>query len=190
VRVLSISPAFAAGLAFSLCALLPLPAFAQANFGGGAVTASAFEWRPLHDPSPSWRHGFELAWGPTTSVGQGPFRFTGILQLDVRAFDSSSWAVGLSTHAFEAAARLGAIEPHVRAGFALLTVDDFDGQPSIEMLSPRAGAGLGVRVWKLRVSADVYAEYFWRWFGPSALVRGLSLDVRYEKRLPPPLLRQ
>jgi hypothetical protein len=180
----------AASAASLLVATFAGPAAAESSFGGAEVTASAFAWRPLHDASPSWRHGAELAWGPTTAVDQGAFRFTGILQFDVREFDSSSWAVGISTHAFEAAARLGAIEPQVRAGFALLTVDDFDGQLSAELLSPRAGAGLGVRFWKVRVSADVYAEYFWRWFGPSALVRGLSLDVRYERRLPPPLPRQ
>lgn len=158
----------------------------QPTWGGAEVTASSFAWRRANDASPAWRHGAELAWGPTLAVDQGPLRFSGVLQIGVRAFDASSWAIAVSTHAFEVAARLGVLEPQIRAGFALLTLDDFDGEVSAELFSPRVGVGLGVRAGRrARITVGAYAEYFWRWFGPSALVRGLSLDVRYEKPMRP-----
>jgi hypothetical protein len=156
---------------------------AQATTWGGAdVTFGTFAWRRLGDPSPSWQRGLELAWGPTLAVDQGPFHFAGVVQMDVQEFDVSSWAVGLSTNAFEVAARLGPLEPQLRTGFALATIDDFAGHVSAELLTPRVGAGLGVRVFrKVRITVGLYAEYFWRWFGPSDFVRGLTLDVLFER---------
>jgi hypothetical protein len=160
----------------------PRTAIAQSHWGGADVTLGAFEWRRLGDPGPAWRTGLELAWGPTLAVDQGPFRFAGIVQMGVQEFDPKSWAVSLSTNAIEVAARLGPLEPQVRAGCALATVDDFAGQVSAELLSPRVGVGLGLRVSRrVRLTLGAYAEYFWRWFGPSDLVRGLTLDVRVER---------
>jgi hypothetical protein len=155
---------------------------ATTTWGGADVTLGTFAWRRLGDRSPSWQRGFELAWGPTLAVDQGPFRFAGLVQVDVQEFALSSWAVGLNTNAFEVAARLGPFEPQVRAGVALVTVDDFDGNVSAELLSPRVGMGLGLRVFrKVRITVGAYAEYFWRWFGPSDLMRGLTLDIRFER---------
>jgi hypothetical protein len=164
--------------------VVPDRASAQsATWGGADVTLGTFAWRRLGDSSSSWRKGLELAWGPSLAVDQGPFHFAGLIQMDVQEFDVSSWAVGLSTNAFEVAARLGPIEPQLRAGFALATIDDFAGNVSAELLSPRVGAGLGVRVLRtFRITVGAYAEYFWRWFGPSDLVRGITLDLVFERR--------
>jgi hypothetical protein len=113
---------------------------------------------------------------------EGGWRFTGLVQLDLRAFATDSWAFALSTHTFEVARRIGPLEPFVRVGGALLTVDDFGGSLSAEMLSPRVGAGVAVRVARrLAIGVGAYSEYFWRWFGPSAFVHGLVLDVRVER---------
>jgi hypothetical protein len=159
-------------------------AYAQTapTWGGAELTGATFAWRQLGSADPQWHQGLELAWGPTLAVDQGPFRFSGLVQFNVRAFDKSSWAIALSTHAFEVAARLGIVEPQIRAGFAFISLDDFRGNLSAEAFSPRVGVGLGVRASRrIRVSVGAYAEYFWRWFGPSVLVRGLALDLRYEK---------
>jgi hypothetical protein len=174
---------------FITCLLLigtaqPATAWAQATttWGGADVAFGAFAWRRLGDPNPSWQKGLELAWGPTLAVDQGPFRFAGLVQIDVQEFALSSWAVGLSTNAFEVAAPLGPVEPQIRVGVALATVDDFDGNVSAELLSPRVGVGLGLRVFRtLRITVGAYAEYFWRWFGPSDLTRGVTLDVLFER---------
>lgn len=156
------------------------------SWGGAEVSAGGFVWRSIGDVGPSWHDGLELAWGPTLTYRQGPWRFTGLVQIDLRAFATTSWALGLSTNSFEVAAALGPIEPFVRVGAALLTVDDFDGSVSAELFSPRVTTGLDVRLGRLvEVGLGAYAEYFWRWLGPSALVRGLSLDVRFERRMRP-----
>ena len=151
--------------------------------GGGAdVTASVFEWRPLGSRAPGWNDGLALAWGPTLADDEGPARFTALTQIELAAFDSRSYAVAISTHAFEAAARLGLFEPEVRAGVARATLDVFDGTWSAgKLLSPRAEIGIGLRVGRMRASLGVQGEYFWRWFGPSILERGIVLDLRYER---------
>ncbi|MGH7438497.1 MAG: hypothetical protein ACRENE_22655 [Polyangiaceae bacterium] len=84
------------------------------------------------------------------------------------------------------AATLGPFEPFLRVGAALLTVDDFDGSASAELFSPRVTAGLDLRVSRrIQIGVEAYSEYFWRWLGPSALVRGISLDFRFERRMRP-----
>jgi hypothetical protein len=156
------------------------------SWGGADVSAGGFVWRSVGDPNPAWHDGLALTWGPTLTYRQGPWRFTGLIQIDLRAFATTSWALGLSTNSLEVAASLGAFEPFVRVGAALLTVDDFDGNVSAELFSPRVTTGFDVRLGRhVEVGVGAYAEYFWRWLGPSALVRGLSLDVRFERRMRP-----
>jgi hypothetical protein len=158
------------------------PAQATRPWGGVDVAAGAFAWRHPGDRSVSWHDGLELAWGPSLAAREGAFHFTGLVQMDLRAFDASSWALAISTHGFEVATHVGPLVPYVRAGAALLTLDDFAGNFSAELFSPRVGAGVGMQVARrLEVAIGAYAEYFWRWFGPSALVHGVVLDVRYEK---------
>jgi hypothetical protein len=157
------------------------PARADPLWGGADVTVSGFQWRPTGDPRPGWRQGLSLAWGPTAADDEGAWRFTALTQFEASMFDSRSYAVGLVSNAFEAAWRLGPFEPESRVGFVLASVDDFDGQCSAQLLSPRAEIGVGVRVGRVRVSLGVQGEYFWRWWGPSVLERGLVLDLRYEK---------
>lgn len=153
------------------------------TWGGADVSAGAFAWRSPGERNPAWHDGLELAWGSTLTERKGPWRFTGLVQVDLRAFATSSWALGLSTNSFEVAATLGPFEPFVRVGAALLTVDDFDGSVSAELFSPRVSTGLGVRLGpRVEIAVGAYAEYFWRWLGSSALVRGLSVDVRIERR--------
>jgi hypothetical protein len=151
-------------------------------WGGADVAAGGFLWRHPGDRSPDWHQGLELAWGPSLAETEGAWRFTGLVQMDLRAFAATSWALALSSHTFEVTGRLGPLEPYARVGGALLTVDDFDGACSAELLSPRVGAGVAVRVArKVDVGVGLYAEYFWRWFGPSAFVRGVVLDLRFER---------
>ena len=158
------------------------PAQARPPWGGVDIAAGGFVWRHPGDPATAWHDGLELAWGPSLSVSEGAFRFTGLVQMDLRAFGASSWAFALSTHTFEVAARLGPLEPYARVGGALLTLDDFGGAFSAELFSPRAGAGIGARLGRhFEVAIGAYTEYFWRWFGPSAFVRGFAIDLRYER---------
>ena len=172
----------AAAILVGITASAPGEGRADPFWGGADVSANGFAWRPVGDSRPSWQRGLALAWGPTVADDEGPVaRFTGLVQFEVAMFDSRSYAVAVSTDAFEAAVRLGLLEPEIRAGFALATVDVIDGTWSGELFSPRAEVGLGVRVGRVRVSLGIQGEYFWRWFGPSILERGVVLDLRYEK---------
>ena len=164
-------------------------AAAQSASGGGAlVSGGGFLWRHLGARGAGWNDGVELAWGPALADMEGAWRFTSLVQMDLRAFATSSWALALSTSAFEVTGRIGPFAPYARVGAAVATVDDFDGAVSAELFSPRVGAGLAVRVGKrVEVGAGVYSEYFWRWFGPSAIVHGILLDLRFERR---PKVRQ
>ncbi len=157
------------------------PARADPLWGGADVTVSGFEWRPLGSSRPGWQDGLALAWGPTLADDEGPARFTGLTQIEVAMFDSRSYAVALSTHAFEVAARFGLLEPEARVGFKLISIDVLDGTWSGEAFSPRAEVGLGFRLGRMRAAVGAQVEYFWRWFGPSVLERGLVLDLRYER---------
>jgi hypothetical protein len=150
-------------------------------WGGAAVSVSGFSWRPLRDPRPGWQNGLSLAWGPTLADDEGAWRFASVTQLEGTAFDSRSYALSLVTSAFEAAWRLGFLEPEARVGVVLATVDSVEGQWSAEALSPRAELGLGLRFGRVRISLGAQGEYFWRWWGPSILERGIVLDVRYER---------
>jgi hypothetical protein len=169
--------------------LLGVPATARAqstSWGGADVSGGGFLWRAVGNRGRAWNDGLELAWGPSLADTEGAWSLSGLVQMDVRAFATSSWAVGLSTHAFEVAARLGPFEPYMRVGGALLTVDDFDGQVSAELLSPRVGAGAALRLGRrVAIGVGVYSEYFWRWFGPSVFVRGLVVDLRVERPMRP-----
>jgi hypothetical protein len=163
---------------------MPETARAQesSSHGGADLAAGGFLWRPVGDRSPGWRDGLELAWGPSLAATEGAWRFTGLFQVDLRAFATTSWALGISTQAFEVSGRLGPFAPYARVGGALLTVDDFAGAASIELLSPRVGAGIAARVSRrVEIGIGAYSEYFWRWLGPSAFVRGLVVDVRFER---------
>jgi hypothetical protein len=152
--------------------------------GGAEVSAGGFLWRALGDRSPGWHDGLEIAWGPSLADLEGAWRFTGLVQMDLRAFATSSWALAISTHTFEVSGRVGPLEPFARVGGSLLTVDDFDGSVSAELASPRVGAGIAVRLSRaVEIGVEGYSEYFWRWFGPSALVHGLLLNVRFERRM-------
>jgi hypothetical protein len=135
--------------------------------------------------------GWEFGYGSTSGIRQHGLFLTGITAVVFRVFDAKSFAFTLDTHSVAVGAMIGPLEPEVRAGFSFLSVDVFHGDWSVELLSPRASAGFDLRITKaFRLGAQAYTEFFWRWFGPSYRVEGVSLAIRVENlassMAPPP----
>lgn len=128
------------------------------------------------------RAGWTLCIGRTTEARTGHVFLAGISGLQLRIFDDKSFALSGWQNEARVGVRLGPIEPESRVGFSLLTVDVFHGQWSAEMLAPRAGLALALRLGRLRIAADLWSEYLWRWFGTSYWDRGLGISVRFEAK--------
>ncbi len=131
------------------------------------------------------REGFdrgtgEILVGSTTTTPWGPFFLTGLQQTHFRWLDSKSFAWTVLASYLGVGARIGPLEPEVRIGLGLLTIDAFHGQWSGELLTPRVTAGLGLHAGKIRVDIQAHSEYLWRWFGPDYLIRGVSLGLRLD----------
>jgi hypothetical protein len=122
----------------------------------------------------------EILMGVSITTKWAPFFLTGYQQLHFRAFDSKSFAFSPLTTQMGAGLTLGPIEPEVRVGAALLTVDAFHGQYSVEALSPRVTAGVGLHIGKIRLDIATHSEYLWRWFGKDYFIRGVSLGLRLD----------
>jgi hypothetical protein len=105
---------------------------------------------------------------------------TGMQQTNFRIFGEKSFAWSVLFHTIGAGVRVGPFEPEAHFSTSILTLDVFRGNYSVELLSPRAGAHLGIHVGKIRLDFGVYSEYLWRWFGPSYLIRGLSFGLRLD----------
>ena len=131
------------------------------------------------------REGFargtgELRLGVGMRTTWKPFYLGGVQQTILRVFDSKSAAWSILAHNFMVGLDLGPIQPEVRLGASLLTVDVFRGDYSVQMLTPRASVGFGIKLGKIKLDIQAHSEYLWRWFGPDYLIRGVSLGLRLD----------
>lgn len=71
----------------------------------------------------------------------------------------------------------------VKAGvnLAFVNVDVLDGRWDAAALWPRSQCVAAVDVGPLRFEAQLYVEYFWRWFGADQLVRGMGINVAFKR---------
>jgi len=122
----------------------------------------------------------ELRLGVAITTSWKPFYLTGYQQTNLRVFDGSRAAWSIFTQQLSTGVYLGPFEPEVRIGFSLLTLDVFDGHYSIEAMSPRVAAAVGIHLGKIRLDIQTHTEYLWRWFGPDYLIRGVSLGLRLD----------
>lgn len=126
----------------------------------------------------------EILAGVTTSTTWKPFYLTGLQQTHVRVFGAKEAAWTLLASHIAAGLVLGPIEPEVRIGVGWLTADVFRGDYSIQLLTPRVAAGVGVHVGKIRLDFQAHTEYLWRWFGPDYQIRGFSVGLRFDAPKP------
>jgi hypothetical protein len=144
------------------------------------VRAGPAWWRPSGALGSST--GAEIGLVPQILVTRaGPVFAGASVALTLRVLDGKSAALSLPQYTLFGGLSLGPVEPQASVGLSLLTVDVFRGDYSFEMASPRVGAGLGLRLGRLHVSAEVHTEYLWRWIGASNYrIQGLLFGLGYD----------
>jgi hypothetical protein len=110
----------------------------------------------------------------------GPFYIAGASRTLLRIFDSKRFSWGIFHQDLAGGLRLGPLEPEVRIGASLLSIDVMNAEWSAQLFSPRVSAGVGLHLGKIKVDIKGHAEYLWRWFGPDYFVRGITLGVRID----------
>ena len=145
--------------------------------------------RQIQDETPALRlKGFErgaplaseIAIGTAYTTPAKPFYLVGRQRTILRIVDDKSFSWSLFHQDLGGGMMIGPFEPEVGIGLSLLTADIFHAEPSIQLLTPRVQAGLGIHVGRVRVEVKAHAEYLWRWFGPDYLVRGITLGLRLD----------
>lgn len=147
---------------------------------GFQIEVGQLWFRGVSTRDPFQRGVAEIFTGVTSTTPWGPFYLSGIQQLHLRLFESGKVAFSIPSGQLASGVRLGPIEAGVRIGMSALTVDVFDGSWGIQLFSPRVGAEAAVRLGPVRFDLEIHSEYFWRWFGQSYIIRGISLGVRFE----------
>ncbi|MCA9597566.1 MAG: hypothetical protein KC776_29835 [Myxococcales bacterium] len=130
--------------------------------------------------------GYEAAFLYAMTSRSGPFHLTGLSGPALRFLDEKSFSLSLPQNTAFAGIAAGPVELEGGFGVSLLSVDVVHGHWSAQLLSPRAAAGVGVRLGPLRVGAELYTEYLWRWFGPDYFVRGIGVSLRWRRSPPLP----
>ena len=123
----------------------------------------------------------EISFG-TAMVNEGAkaFFLVGVQRTLLRVADSKTFSWSPFVQDLGGGLRIGPLQPEVRIGLSLLTIDVFHGEWSAQLFSPRVMAGLGVALGKFRLDIKAHSEYLWRWFGPDYLVHGVTLGLRLE----------
>ena len=140
--------------------------------------------RPLSARSES--RGYAIAGGESMTLHSGAFLAGGVQEHELRLVPDDALSLSLSRYQLEAGLRLGPLEPMARVGFTTLHLDIGHGF-SLGLFTPRVGAGLWLKLGKVRLGASAFTEYFWRWFGDdSAFVHGLTFELQLETPMQPP----
>lgn len=126
----------------------------------------------------------EFAIGSVQTTPLKHFTIFGARRTLLRILDDKRFSWGIFHQEIGGGLRFGPIEPEVRIGFSFLSVDIFNAEPSIQLLSPRVSAGLGVHIARFRFDVKAHSEYLWRWFGPDFLVQGVTLGLRLDLEKP------
>lgn len=132
--------------------------------------------RPVDERSKS--PGYAIAGGEAVALLSGPFLAGGLQDHELRLVPDDALSLSLSRYQLEGGVRLGPFEPMARVGFTTLHLDIGHGF-SVGLFTPRVGAGLWLKLGKVRLGASAFTEYFWRWFGDdSAFVHGLTFELQ------------
>ena len=145
--------------------------------------------RQIQDETPAQRvTGFErgaplageVSLGMVLKTPYKPFFLVGQQKTLLRVVDDKSFSWSIFHQEVGAGLMIGPFEPEVRLGLSVLSADIVHAEPSIQLFSPRVGAGVGVKLGKIRLDIQAHSEYLWRWFGPDYLIRGVTLGFRLE----------
>ena len=138
-------------------------------------------WRRVGSADPQTLQGWEGGFGAGTLVRVRPFVLQATTGLTLRAYDSASYAVSFLQE-LSAGLALGPLEPGLRAGLSMVTVDAFHGNWSAELFSPRIAAGTWLRLGRIGLGVHAFGEYLWRWFGNGSVIdHGVVFTLALER---------
>jgi hypothetical protein len=134
----------------------------------------------------SGSRGYAISGGEAMALLGGAFMAGGLQDHELRLVPDDALSLSLSRYQLEGGLRLGPFEPMVRVGFTTLHLD-IGHRFSLGLFTPRVGAGLWLKLGKVRLGASAFSEYFWRWLGDeSAFVHGLTFELQLETPLQRP----
>jgi hypothetical protein len=136
----------------------------------------------LGDPGGPELGLFEVGVGSATTTPWEPFYLTGHHRLVYRALGDDRHSVSLQGN-LVTGIRYGVLAIESRIGLSVFNVSAFEGDWSVDSLSPRCGVGAAIHLGSVRLDFQANTEYLWRWFGRDALTQGLMLGLRLD--LPP-----
>jgi hypothetical protein len=125
---------------------------------------------------------FELGFGSATTTPWDPFYLAGHHRIVYRGLNDDRHSVSLQGNLITGL-RYGVLAIESRIGLGVFNVSAFDGEWSVDSLSPRCGVGAAVHLGGVRLDIQANTEYLWRWFGRDAISQGLMLGLRLD--LPP-----
>jgi len=150
----------------------------------GPVWSKKATGASLEEKLAGFQHGTgEIALGSTQTTKTAPFFLVGQQRTLLRILDSKSFSWSIFQQQLGGGLRLGPLEATAFMGLGVLTADVFHAEWSVQLLTPRVGAGIGLRLGKLLVDMKANSEYLWRWFGEDYFVRSVTLGLEYD--LPP-----
>ncbi len=146
-------------------------------YDGSALTVGLFQARtPSTDRA---QRGWDIRLGRELELRRYHVYLLGGSNTFFRAFDSKSFSLVVAQPDLAGGIYLGPVELGAGVALDLLSLDDFDTHYSAQSLSPTAHAELALRFGPVRVAAQIFAEEYWRWFGPDRRLRGVALDVSF-----------
>lgn len=122
----------------------------------------------------------EIAIGMAYTTPEKPFFLVGRQRTILRIVDDKSFSWSIFHQDLGGGIIIGPFEPEATIGLSILTADIFHAEPSIQLLTPRVAAGVGMHLGRIRIDVKAHAEYLWRWFGPDYLMRGITLGIRLD----------
>lgn len=115
---------------------------------------------------------------------KGPFFLTSEQATAFQILDDKSFLWSLFLNKLGGGLKLGPFEIEGKIALHTLSVDIMHAQPSIQILSPRVEAAVGLHIGRFRVDFSGHTEYLWRWFGPDYYVRGVNIGLRLDRVRP------
>jgi hypothetical protein len=115
---------------------------------------------------------------------KGPFYLTSEQGTAFLILDDKSFLWSIFLNKLGGGVKFGPFELEGKVGIHALSVDIMHAHPSIQLVSPRAEASLGLHLGRFRVDISGHTEYLWRWFGPSYYVRGINIGLRLDRARP------
>ena len=115
---------------------------------------------------------------------RGPFYMTSEQGTALLILDDKSFLWSIFMNKLGGGVRFGPFELEGKVAIHALSVDIMHAHPSIQLVSPRVEAALGLHLGRFRVDISGHTEYLWRWFGPDYYVRGINIGLRLDRVRP------